>query len=64
MDVKTKKMRRMMTESGMRRCGPECGVRKYKAQGLVQCTKYAGYGRVVRSTEIGAEIGQRYGIEG
>ena len=52
----------MMTESGMRRCGPEYGVREYKAQEFVQSTKYAGYGRAVRSTEIGAEIGQRYGI--
>ena len=58
------KMMRIMTESGMRRCGPECGVREYKAQGLVQSTKYAGYGRAVRSTEIGAEYGQRYGMEG
>ena len=45
-----------MTESGMRRCGPECGVRECKAQGLVQSMS------IVRSTEIGAEVGQRYGI--
>ena len=30
---------REMTESGMQRCGPECRVREYKVQGLVQCTK-------------------------
>ena len=43
---KTKEMSWVMTESGMRRCGPEYGVREYKAQGLVQCTKLCRVRRV------------------
>ena len=66
---------REMTESGMRRCGPECGVRDYKAQGLVQCTKLrrvregrAEYGdwcggrREVRDRQIGTGWSESLGF--
>ena len=32
--VKTMKMGWEMTESGLRKCGPVCGVRLYEMQGL------------------------------
>ena len=55
--VKTKEIGLVMTrtESGLRRCGPVCGVRECEVQGLVQRTELCGVRKVC------AEHGDRYG---
>ena len=53
--VKTKEIGLLMTESGLRRCGPMCGVREYKAQGLVQSIELR------RVRKVRAEYGESYG---
>ena len=53
--VKTKDIGLVMTESGLRRCGPVCGVRECEVQGLVQRTELRGVRKVC------AELGEWYG---
>ena len=64
--VKTKEIGLVMTESGLRRCGPVCGVQECELQGLVQRTEFRGVRKVC--AEHGEWYGdrrlvRRYGIE-